>query len=84
MRSGSREQRRARWVLNRDRGICHVCGNWGADEVDHIVALSEGGADVIDNLAAIHSQPCHAAKTSAERERGRQRARDAATGGGSA
>jgi 5-methylcytosine-specific restriction enzyme A len=60
-------------VLRRDRGICHVCGRPGADQVDHLVA----GDDHSDaNLAAIHDRPCHRRKSSAEGNdaRARQRA----------
>ncbi len=70
-RSGSREQKLANAVMIRDSGICHVCGQGGADEVDHVVPLAEGGADDFYNRAPIHSTPCHAAKTQAEARRAR-------------
>ena len=53
----------------RDRGICHVCHRPLADQVDHVIPLSEDGPDTLDNLAAIHAQPCHEAKTQAEAQR---------------
>jgi 5-methylcytosine-specific restriction protein A len=74
MRSGSREQKRARYVMLRDRGVCHVCGRPLADQVDHVTPLGEGGADDVTNLAPIHARPCHAAKTQAEARRARARA----------
>lgn len=50
-------------ILTRDHGICHICHHPGADEVDHLTA----GDDHSDtNLAAIHSHPCHAAKSASE------------------
>src|SRR5690606_34988663 len=49
MRSGSAEQRLNRLVMLRYEGRCHVCGGYGADEVDHVVPLSEGGSDGAEN-----------------------------------
>lgn len=61
---------RRRRVLERDRGICHVCGLPGADQVDHVIA----GDDHSDaNLAAIHAVPCHRDKTTAEAAAARAR-----------
>ena len=69
--SGWEQQRRAKRVLEREDGICHVCREWGADQVDHIVPLSQGGKDDESNLAAIHSDPCHREKTAREAREGR-------------
>lgn len=52
-----------RRILKRDHGICHVCGRPGADQVDHLEA---GDDHSDDNLAAIHDDPCHRAKSAAE------------------
>lgn len=52
-----------RRILRRDRGICHVCGRPGADQVDHIQA---GDNHDPSNLAAIHDTPCHRAKSAHE------------------
>lgn len=71
--SGSRQQKRARRILRRDEGRCHVCGEYGADQVDHVIPLAEGGADDDSNLAAIHGEPCHKQKTQAEAQRARAR-----------
>ena len=49
-----------RQILQRDEGICHVCRLPGADEVDHVVA---GDNHAVENLAAIHDDPCHRAKS---------------------
>jgi len=59
--SGWGQQRRARDVLERDRGICHLCGLAGADQADHLVPLAEGGTDDMSNMAAAH-RLCHQAK----------------------
>lgn len=55
-----------RRILRRDHWICYVCGKGGANEVDHVIPLSQGGANTDDNLAAIHANPCHRAKTQRE------------------
>lgn len=57
-------------VLHRDHRICHVCSRPGADEIDHITPLAEGGVHDLTNAAAIHATPCHATKSRAESERG--------------
>jgi 5-methylcytosine-specific restriction enzyme A len=68
--SGWEEQRRARRVLAGYFGCCHICGNPGATEVDHVVALAEGGPDDETNLGPIPAD-CHRAKTMAESRRAR-------------
>lgn len=54
-------------VLRRDNGICHWCGEPGADEVDHV---NPGDDHSLTNLRPIHSARhparCHAHKSSAE------------------
>ena len=67
--SGSAEQKRARYILQKHDTICHVCENPGADQVDHVEPLAEGGADHEDNLKPIHSEPCHREKTADEARR---------------
>lgn len=57
------------WVatMASHRGICHVCGKPGADQVDHVIAVGLGGAKTDpENLAPIHSDPCHGLKTARE------------------
>lgn len=69
---GGRPWRRLRdAVLKRDRYLCQ-CEQCKAqklvtlaEEVDHIVPLSQGGTDDLTNLRAINHQ-CHKAKTSRE------------------
>jgi len=72
-RSGWSQQRRARHVLLIHSGKCGVCGLHGATQVDHIVPLSEGGSDDLDNLQPIHAIPCHRDKTAREAQRARSR-----------
>ena len=70
--SGWEQQRRAKRILRRD-DTCHVCGLPGANEVDHVIPIAEGGADDETNLAPIHSIPCHRRKTAEEAKRARNR-----------
>lgn len=71
--SGSAEQARAQRVIRRDRCICYVCGKPGADEADHVIAVTDGGRDDESNMAAIHGKPCHLRKTAEEAARARAR-----------
>ena len=54
-------------VFGRDGDICWVCGERGADEVDH---KTPGDDHRLENLAPIHSwrtrQACHASKSGRE------------------
>ena len=47
-------------VLRRDHGICRYCLS-PATEVDHVVPVSRGGTDDVDNLVAA-CRPCNSAK----------------------
>ena len=58
-------------VLEEDP-TCYLCGLPGSTEVDHIVAVSEGGTEDRSNLAAVHKR-CHATKTGREAARARAR-----------
>lgn len=75
---GGRPWRRMReQVLKRDAYLCQCedCKRLGrvrpAHEVDHIVALAQGGSDTPDNLAAINHD-CHRVKTLRESAAGRR------------
>lgn len=59
-------QQRRLVVLRRDKYVCYVCGDKGADAVDHI---QPGNNHEYDNLAAVHQNVkpyCHRLKTSRE------------------
>lgn len=83
MRSGSREQRLNRAVMLRDEGRCHICGEYGADEVDHVIPLKPAARlprdrdlplhfiDSMDNRKPAHAKPCHAEKSAMEAARAR-------------
>ena len=47
----------------RESDICHICGEPGSDEVDHVVPRYSGGDE--ETLAPIH-QLCHRRKSAAE------------------
>lgn len=71
--SGSRQQKRRRYVLMRDENRCHVCGEQFLDQqlvADHIIPVSEGGEDDVENMAPC-CITCHDRKTQAEAQRGR-------------
>lgn len=59
--------------MARYRGICHVCGKPGADQVDDVIPLAEGGPPTEANKRPIHAEPCHRLKTAAEAARARNR-----------
>lgn len=53
-------------VLKRDKGICYICGEPGADTVDHI---QPGDNHELSNLAAVHDRTpphCHRYKSAVE------------------
>jgi 5-methylcytosine-specific restriction protein A len=67
---------RRRIVLSRDSGICYLCGNIGADTVDHV---ERGDNHDLDNLKAVHDRVyphCHRYKTSREALQAKKDLRD--------
>lgn len=54
------QQKRPR-ILARDHGICWLCGEPGADTLDHVVSRARGGGDDDANLRAAHLR-CNSAK----------------------
>lgn len=58
VRKGGRPWRRlVAHVLQRDQGICHICGHPGADTGDHLDALEDGGPELDpDNVKAAHGR----------------------------
>ena len=66
-RHWSRKARAA--IFEAAGGLCHICGGriqaGEAWELEHVTALSMGGADEADNLRPAHIK-CHRNKTSAE------------------
>lgn len=82
--SGSKQQQLHQRILKRDEYVCYICHGLGADNVDHVIPIEQGGARTAEsNLAAIHEDPCHKDKTKAEaavRRAKRAAAREAASG----
>lgn len=68
-RSWSKWNRLRQAVFRRDNHLCQPCDKSGrvraAVDVDHIVALDNGGTDAIDNLQSICAS-CHKLKTLAD------------------
>lgn len=65
-------------ILARDMGLCQPCLDLGrvtqADAVDHIVNKAQGGTDDPSNLQSI-CDACHASKTAAEGNGGKEKPR---------
>jgi HNH endonuclease len=55
MLNGHRWRQLRKLILLRDEGRCWLCGESGADTVDHIVPRSLGGTNALTNLAAAHA-----------------------------
>lgn len=75
-RTGRPWQARKRRIIRRDNGICHICGQPGADTADHIIPWANGGTDTDDNLAAAHhdtGQRCNRIKGDGTVEEARRR-----------
>lgn len=66
-RSGWERQARNARTMRTHGHVCHWCGNPGADQVDHVIALALGGTDDETNRRPIHAHPCHAEKTLEDR-----------------
>ena len=65
-------------ALARAGNRCETCQSTGRLEVDHVVAVADGGAETIEN-AQVLCRTCHVAKTTCDlRERELQRRRDEA------
>ncbi|NCW67270.1 MAG: HNH endonuclease, partial [Marivivens sp.] len=58
--STRRWQKIRKRIINRDRGLCQMCGNEG-DSVDHILPRSQGGTDDDWNLQLL-CRSCNSSK----------------------
>jgi len=56
-RKGQRWERKRQAVFARDGDICWLCGRVGADSIDHVVQLADGGGNDLDNLRPAHMRP---------------------------
>lgn len=55
-RFGSGWTRISRRIIERDHGLCWICGQPGADTTDHIIPRANGGTNDEHNLAAAHKR----------------------------
>jgi len=53
IRGRARAERNARILRASD--VCHICGEHGADGVDHVVPLIKGGTEHPSNLRPAHT-----------------------------
>lgn len=53
-RIGGRQRQRRNAKILAASDVCHICGQPGADAIDHVVPLSRGGEDVPSNLKPAH------------------------------
>lgn len=51
--------------------ICWLCGNEGADTIDHLVMVSQGGSNSIENLRPAHGRKSAFCVGNFSRKRGR-------------
>jgi 5-methylcytosine-specific restriction endonuclease McrA len=69
---GRRAQKITRLILARENYVCHLCGFYGADTIDHLLPLADGGGYTHENLRAAH-RSCNS-RRSAERTNAMRRA----------
>lgn len=53
-RKGHIWQRKRAAVFARDGDICWLCGRPGADSIDHVIQLADGGTNDLENLKPAH------------------------------
>lgn len=46
--------RKNRAIVLKESTVCHLCGFDGSDSVDHVIPVSKGGTDDIENLRPAH------------------------------
>ncbi len=51
---GSRKSQAENKRILRDSDTCHICGQPGADAVDHVISIARGGPDVASNKRPAH------------------------------
>jgi 5-methylcytosine-specific restriction endonuclease McrA len=51
--SGRKRQQRNRRILAAS-DVCHICGDSGADAIDHVIPLARGGSEDESNLRPAH------------------------------
>ncbi len=57
-----RDYREKRARILKDSDVCHICGQPGADTIDHKLPRARGGTNALPNLAPAHAA-CNRAKS---------------------
>ena len=57
-----RDYRKKRARILRQSDVCWICGQPGADSVDHVIPIAKGGTNDPGNLKPAHLFPCNRAK----------------------
>ncbi len=76
--SGWDERDRNRRTIRRHQSICHWCGHPDADQVDHLIEITDAGPDTPANKLPIHGdcphcgRRCHREKTTEAARRRRR------------
>lgn len=59
--------RNREYILRRDP-VCKACNERASEEADHIIALSLGGEDTLENMQGL-CRRCHAAKSKVDKQK---------------
>lgn len=68
--TNTRQTRKRNQEILAASDLCHVCGETGADAVDHVVPLAKGGTDEPSNLKPAHHDRPNSRGIRCNREKG--------------
>lgn len=60
--TGRARQQRNQRIL-RTNNTCWICGQPGADSIDHVIPIAAGGTEDPSNLRPAHMHPCNRDKS---------------------